>query len=349
MTDPRNAAYQVVLRVGPRATWSRAARVKVFTELSQPDMGVVVGPVVMQEDFAIVDWTRGSFSGGRTSAYMLWRALQAYGGKLPNSHAVVFANTGLEHEETLKFINRCAVEFKVNVVWVEAKTHHNQRLSSGYRIVSFETANRDGAPFEDMIRKYGIPNKGYPHCNRELKLAAIASYLEDVWDWPIGSYQSAIGIRCDEADRVSETAETRGIVYPLVKAFVRQSDVYSFWKRQPFDLYLPEHLGNCTFCWKKSLRKHLTLAVDHPEVFDFPRRMEALYGMQRPERGRQVFFRNSTSVEDIFARAALPFERFVDGREVFDPELDASGGACGEESCEIFSDGDLFPIRRRAA
>lgn len=44
----------------------RAARTKVFTELSQPDMGVVVGPVVMQEDFAIVDWTRGAFSGGRT-------------------------------------------------------------------------------------------------------------------------------------------------------------------------------------------------------------------------------------------------------------------------------------------
>ena len=44
----------------------RKVRTLVFTELSQPDLGVVVGPVVMQSNFAIVDWTRGSLSGGRT-------------------------------------------------------------------------------------------------------------------------------------------------------------------------------------------------------------------------------------------------------------------------------------------
>jgi hypothetical protein len=44
----------------------REVRTLVFTELSQPDLGVVVGPVVMQSNYAIVDWTRGAFSGGRT-------------------------------------------------------------------------------------------------------------------------------------------------------------------------------------------------------------------------------------------------------------------------------------------
>jgi hypothetical protein len=44
----------------------RAARTKVFTDLSQPDMAVVVGPAVLQSKFAVVDWTRGSFRGGRT-------------------------------------------------------------------------------------------------------------------------------------------------------------------------------------------------------------------------------------------------------------------------------------------
>lgn len=44
----------------------RVVRTKVFTDLSQPDMGVVVGPVVMQDKFAVVDWTRGNFRGGRT-------------------------------------------------------------------------------------------------------------------------------------------------------------------------------------------------------------------------------------------------------------------------------------------
>jgi len=37
-----------------------------------------------------------SFSGGRTSAYMLWRILQAHGGILPDDVVVCFANTGRE-------------------------------------------------------------------------------------------------------------------------------------------------------------------------------------------------------------------------------------------------------------
>lgn len=290
-----------------------------------------------------------SFSGGRTSAYMLARAVEAYGGQLPNSHAVVFANTGLEHEETLKFVQRVADMLKVHVTWVEAVTRHNQRASSGHRVTDFANACRDGEPFEEMIRKYGIPNKAFPHCNRELKLNAVASFLEEEWGWPRGSHKTALGIRADEADRA--TGAERGMVYPLVKAFVRKADVYSFWKRQPFDLYLPEHLGNCKACWKKSPRKLLTLAADYPEVFDFTRRMEAEYGLvgpefvksPPPEPGYQrVFFRGGQSSLDILAAAKKPFEKFVDGREAFDPDLDVSGGACGEESCEIWGDDDLF-------
>ena len=48
-----------------------------------------------------------SFSGGRTSAYMLWRVLQANGGKLPPGVVVVFCNTGLEHELTYQFVKEC--------------------------------------------------------------------------------------------------------------------------------------------------------------------------------------------------------------------------------------------------
>jgi hypothetical protein len=42
------------------------ARTVVFERLSLPDQPVVVGPAVVASDFAIVDWTRGGFSGGRT-------------------------------------------------------------------------------------------------------------------------------------------------------------------------------------------------------------------------------------------------------------------------------------------
>ena len=45
-----------------------------------------------------------SFSGGRTSAYMLYQILQAHGGELPPNLYVTFANTGKEMPETLDFI-----------------------------------------------------------------------------------------------------------------------------------------------------------------------------------------------------------------------------------------------------
>ena len=35
-----------------------------------------------------------SFSGGRTSGFMLYHILQAHGGTLPEDYFVVFANTG---------------------------------------------------------------------------------------------------------------------------------------------------------------------------------------------------------------------------------------------------------------
>ena len=41
-----------------------------------------------------------SFSGGRTSGYMLKHILDAHSGRFPYDVAVIFANTGLERPET---------------------------------------------------------------------------------------------------------------------------------------------------------------------------------------------------------------------------------------------------------
>ena len=52
------------------------------------------------------------FSGGRTSAYLLFHTLEAYGGSLAKNVRVVFCNTGKEREETLIFIRRCSEELE---------------------------------------------------------------------------------------------------------------------------------------------------------------------------------------------------------------------------------------------
>lgn len=60
-----------------------------------------------------------SFSGGRTSAYMLFMILCAHGGVLPDDVYVVFANTGKEREETLRFVHEVEVRWGVRVWWIE--------------------------------------------------------------------------------------------------------------------------------------------------------------------------------------------------------------------------------------
>ena len=60
-----------------------------------------------------------SFSGGRTSSYLLKHIVDAYGGRLPSDIAVVFANTAMERPETLEFVDRCSREWGIEIVWVE--------------------------------------------------------------------------------------------------------------------------------------------------------------------------------------------------------------------------------------
>jgi 3'-phosphoadenosine 5'-phosphosulfate sulfotransferase (PAPS reductase)/FAD synthetase len=55
-----------------------------------------------------------SFSGGRTSAYMLWRVLQSNNG-LPQDAVVCFANTGKEDEATLRFVRDCGQQWNVPI------------------------------------------------------------------------------------------------------------------------------------------------------------------------------------------------------------------------------------------
>ena len=108
----------------------------------------------MNNPFRIIEPTVLSFSGGRTSAYLLKKVLDANDGILPEDSLCVFANTGKEEEATLEFVQNCSEKWSVNIHWVEYR-------SSGKKFaeVNFNTASRRGEPFEEMIRHYGyLPN-----------------------------------------------------------------------------------------------------------------------------------------------------------------------------------------------
>lgn len=264
-----------------------------------------------------------SFSGGRTSAYMARRLIDSGFTNL----FFVFANTGCEAEETLQFINRCATEWGINIVWIEAVTHPESRTGCTHRFVSFETASRNGEPYEEMIGKYGIPNKAYPHCTRELKLNPLKSYLSEIG---AENVLRAVGIRADEPRRIGSDPL---IWYPLFDWGVDKQDVNTWWEEQPFSLDLPEHRGNCVWCWKKSTPKLVRVARETPEVFAFPARMEREHGLSghNVDGTRRVFFREHRSATDILI-SAISAESLP---PVTDEDTD---GGCSE-SCEAFAHG----------
>ena len=111
-----------------------------------------------------------SFSGGRTSGFMLWNILQAYNGKLPEDVHVVFANTGKEAPETLDFVNEISQKWDIHIHWLE---HYlgDERPIHRTKEVTYETAARNGEPFERLLDQRGyLPNPTSRFCTSELKI-----------------------------------------------------------------------------------------------------------------------------------------------------------------------------------
>jgi len=290
-----------------------------------------------------------SFSGGRTSAYMTWWLQNIWKDRDNYQMIVVFANTGKEREETLQFVNQCDRYFGFDTVWVEAVIHNESMVGTTHLVTNIKYASRNGEPFEDMIGKYGIPNAAYPHCTRELKLQPIKSYARSI-GW-FTDYEIAIGIRSDEPKRLDWVkAKRERLIYPFAQFIkITKSDVNLFWSKQPFDLKLKSYEGNCDLCWKKGIRKLMTIVKDKPELAEWYREMEGKYSMFTPP-SRELkanppyrFFRDNITIDEIIEEAKLPFDpsrdesKDIDAwkqQSIWDEYLDTNSGCT--ESCEVF-------------
>lgn len=220
-----------------------------------------------------------SFSGGRTSAYMLWRFIDANDG-LPDDCIVTFANTGKEAEETLEFVRDCGKYWDVPIVWLEFVV--KEAPKDRFKVVDFDTAARDGEPFEDLIRLRGkLPNPVARFCTKDLKIIPISAYLMSIGiaqSLAEGHRLSIVGIRADEQRRAAKIEPHRR---PLVAAGVTKEVVSQFWSEQPFDLALPNvngvtpH-GNCDLCYLKSAGLISSLIEQDPSRADWWAKMEDL-------------------------------------------------------------------------
>jgi hypothetical protein len=221
----------------------------------------------MSDPFNIYGDLLISFSGGRTSAYMLWRILQAFDGELPDNKVVVFANTGKERPETLRFVREVGINWGVHIVWIEAGG------LEGYRFAGHDPS-RNGEPFADLIkRKKFTPNALARFCTQELKVKPMLAFAAHRF---LGRpYTEAIGLRADEPWRVAKMMgrnadDGRHCVAPLATAGIRKADVLAFWAAQDFDLELPPGgAGNCDLCFLKSRRTLERLISEDPSRADW--------------------------------------------------------------------------------
>jgi len=262
-----------------------------------------------------------AFSGGRSSAYMLRKILDA---GLPAGSVVVFCNTGKEEEATLEFVRDCAAIWGITVIWLEYRVGDEK-----FAIVDFETASRNGEPFEALIRKKQyLPNPVTRFCTSELKIRITAQYCKSI-GLDIGEEESIVGFRYDEPVRVAKLADKSRA--PMYHAKVTKKEVIEFWRSSPFDLGLPNingvtPNGNCDLCFLKGQYQNLSLVIQKPSRADWWARMESFVRSKGvPTSADAAVFR-----EDRPSYAAM--KKFsIDQLSLFDPNEEGIDCFCGRD------------------
>ena len=283
-----------------------------------------------------------SVSGGETSWYMAHKIKENWSEKY--NLLFGFANTGKERKETFDFNIKCAEYFEIELKWIEAVVHHGERKSCTHKVVDSTNYSKNGEPFTEVIKKYGLPNVAYPHCTRELKTRPLKSFAKKYFSGK--NFYIAIGIRNDEIDRVTTDNQ---FVYPLVSEWPTvKTEINKFWSNMPFRLELKSYEGNCDLCFKKTLRKLLTVVSEDRNCVKWWKKTEKEFeyfsGNRESVNPPYRFNRKSVSVEEIITMSYSYFEPAIDEKndlgspyeqlKLFDLPLDISNGCV--ESCEPF-------------
>lgn len=203
-----------------------------------------------------------SVSGGRSSGIMAYMLMDK------QDHIFIFCNTGKELEETLEFVRDMEKFWGIPIVWLEFDTY-KATWSTGreynkwwFKQVCFETASRNGEPFEKLIELKGaLPNPTQRWCTEELKIKTIDRYMKCIGH---DKYRTEVGIRADELHRIQKI-EARGKSAPLYDAGITKKDVEDFWQKQKFDLKIPSTMSNCDYCFMKGKPTLQEMKRSYPE------------------------------------------------------------------------------------
>lgn len=148
-----------------------------------------------------------SFSGGRTSAYLvhLMELLRNHSGI--NVH-YIFMDTGAEHPKTYQFIRDVVRYWDIDLTCLRVEVNPELGKANGYKIIPLEEIGPDLQPWKDICAKYGTPYFGGAFCTRTMKIEVCERYCRDRF----AMHESWLGMRADEQARIWGVN-----IYPLIK------------------------------------------------------------------------------------------------------------------------------------
>ncbi|WP_372774563.1 phosphoadenosine phosphosulfate reductase family protein [Pantoea sp. WEP] len=273
-----------------------------------------------------------SLSGGRTSAYLAHIMKE----QDPNTE-FIFMDTGAEHPKTYEFIRNIVKHWKIRLTCLRVIPNPEMNKPSTYEILSIDQIGPDLEPWKRMLRKYGHPYVGGAFCTDRMKTVPFIKYCDE--HFGRGNYTTWLGMRIDEPKR---TSPKPGIRYLAEISDFEKQDVIEWWRDQPFDLEIQEHLGNCVFCIKKSLQKVALATKDEPDLAaQFIQTLQAFD--VKPDK---VMYRSNNSLEQVIALFSDTGRDELASRMTSMRQYDT--GSCSE-SCEAFGGQMGFDFSMEAA
>lgn len=206
-----------------------------------------------------------------------------------------------------------------------------------------------GIRYDEPKRIWGDNNKKKLSCFKQLRDEGYAATddMIDLWREIVGGadihgYGFSEDLVTAIEKRITLTNEQNKI-YMAEYCDDEKQDVLNFWKKQPFDLGIPEHLGNCVFCPKKGLNKIALAARDEPEMaVQFQAALESptVRIVERRKTPHLEMYRERSSFGQVIQMFADVSREDLAARQRGAKQNDA--GSCSE-SCEMFNDESVTP------
>jgi hypothetical protein len=241
-------------------------------------------------------------------------------------------DTGSEHPETYRFIRDVVKNTGINLICLRmVPLPMNKGVT--YKVVSIDEIKCDLVPYRLMVEKYGIPYFGGAFCTDRMKLKPFKKYCDDTYGKnkkgkPL-NYETWLGIRIDEQARIKKEP---GIRYLAEISDMDKQDIADLWSERDWRLKRPEHLGNCVFCIKKSLKKVWMAAKDEPELAN--QFTDMLYGAMTGRASEMIMYRSKMKFTDVIQ--IFDDHDYADVSNATKRAGSEDSGSCSE-SCEVFT------------